>query len=308
MSDRADHRLVEHLRGQFLSSPARGLQTGLGLLWLLDGALQFQSFMYSPGFVAMIRSNAAGQPGWLHDSILWAAGIAAGHLGVLNTLWAVLQVLIGLGLLWRPTVRAALVLSAAWALVVWWFGEGFSMLLMPGMASPFTGAPGAVLYILVGLVAWPGRPGGLLGVRGARTAWAGLWLVLAWLWLEPASAAPDALRNMINAAPSGMSWLSSLQNGAASLTAGLGVPIALGLAALSATIAVAVAVNWRARGWLWLAMALNLAFWLLGQGFGGIFEGGATDPNMGPLMILLSLGLLSLVPLAPRRAHKMVMS
>ena len=51
-----------------------------------------------------------------------------------------------------------------------------------------TGAPGAVLlYGLIGLIVWPnGRPGGLLGVRGARIAWAALWLVMAWLWLRGA--------------------------------------------------------------------------------------------------------------------------
>ncbi|HET9075254.1 MAG TPA: hypothetical protein VFN48_11810 [Solirubrobacteraceae bacterium] len=300
VSGRGDQGLIARLRGQFLSSPSRGLQTGLGLIWLLDGGLQFQSFMYSRGFTAMLRANAVGQPGWVHDSILWAVGLVGAHLGVWNSLWAGLQVLIGLGLLWRPTVRAALMLNIAWALGVWWFGEGFGMMLVPTAASPLTGAPGAAaLYVLVGLLAWPDRPGGLLGVRGARTAWAGLWLVLAWLWLEPASAAPDAIREMLDAAPSGLDWLSRLQHGAASLSAGLGVPIALVLAALSATIAVAVAADWRARGWLWFAVALNLVFWFLGQGLGGIFQGGATDPNSGPLMVLLSLNLLWLVRSAP---------
>ena len=73
-----------------------------------------------------------------------------------------------MGLLYRPTVKLALAVSFAWVLVVWWFGEGFGMLFM-NMANPLTGAPGAVLlYAIVGLLVWPnGRPGGLLGVRGA---------------------------------------------------------------------------------------------------------------------------------------------
>jgi hypothetical protein len=64
-----------------------------------------------------------------------------------------------------------LALSFAWALIVWWFGEAFGMLFMT-MASPLTGAPGAVLlYGIIDLLVWPnGRPGGLLGVRGARIA------------------------------------------------------------------------------------------------------------------------------------------
>ena len=55
-----------------------------------------------------------------------------------------------------------------------------------GMASPLTGAPGAVLlYALVGVIVWPSeRAAGLLDARGARTLWAGLWLAMAWLWLD----------------------------------------------------------------------------------------------------------------------------
>ncbi len=59
-------------------------------------------------------------------------------------------------------------------------------------AMPLTGAPGAVLlYALIGAIVWPNdRPGGVLGVRGARIAWAALWLVMAWLWLlAPSSSA-----------------------------------------------------------------------------------------------------------------------
>ena len=165
------------------------------------------------------------------------------------------------------------------------------------MASPLTGAPGAVLlYVLIGAIVWPnGRPGGLLGVLGARAAWASLWLVMAWLWLVEGGGA-NGIHNAINAAPSGMSWLSSMQDGFASITRGNGVIFAVVLAVLSAAIAIAVAANWRAKEFLILAAVLNLIYWLVGQGFGGIFQGGATDPNAGPLFILLAYTLYNLVP------------
>jgi hypothetical protein len=272
------------------------MQTVLGLIWLLDGGLQFQSFMYSRGFLDMLKANAAGQPGWVHDSIIWGANVASHDLGFWNTLFALTQVAIGLGLLYRPSVKPALALCIGWALIVWWFGEGFGMVLM-NMAAPLTGAPGCVVYALVALIAWPtGRPGGLVGVRGARTMWAALWLVCAGLWLESPSAAPNAVTSIVNGAPSGMSWLSSFQVWVANAAKGDGVAIALVLAAASVAIALAVAYNWRAKQFLWLAIGLNLAYWLLGQGLGGIFAGGATDPNMGPLFILLSYGLYKLVP------------
>lgn len=285
------------LRGYFLDGPARTMQTVLGLLWLLDAGLQFQSFMYSRGFVASIKDGAAGQPGWLHDSIIWGANIAGRDLTLWNTLFALVQVLIGIGLLYRPAVKPALALSIAWALYVWWFGEAFGMLFM-NMAQPLTGAPGGVvMYALVALIAWPnGRPGGLLGVRGARTLWALLWLLMAWLWLEAPSAAPGAVSSMINAAPSGMSWLSSVQEWVATALKGDGVAVAVVLAAASAAIGVAVWRNWRARRFLTLAVLLQLAFWILGQGFGGIFEGDATDPATAPLFMLLAYGLYRLIP------------
>jgi hypothetical protein len=291
----AGSSLSTSTRTYFLSDGRRALQTALGVIWLLDGGLQFQSFMYGRGFTQMLSGLAPGQPGWLHDSILWGANTMAGDQSVWNTLFALTQVLIGLGLLYRPTVRPALTLSFLWALLVWWFGEGFGMMFMT-MASPLTGAPGAVsLYALIGAIAWPGeRPGGLLGVRGARWAWAVLWAGMAWLWLEAPSSGANAISTAIKTAPSGMSWLSTLQLWAARGARGNGLPIALALAGLSLAIGLAVAVNWRAKPFLALAAALNLAYWVIGQGFGGIFQGGATDPNAGLPFIVLAYALYTL--------------
>jgi hypothetical protein len=280
----------------FAADRRRAIQSVLGLVWLLDGGLQFQSFMYSNGFVQMLTGSAVGQPGWLASSVDWGAHLAQHDLAVFNTLFALTQVALGLGLLYRPTVRAALAGSFAWALIVWWFGEAFGMLFM-NMANPLTGAPGAVLlYALVGLLVWPGtRPGGLLGARGAKLAWASLWLVMAWLWLLGPNSSANATHDAINAAPSGMSWLSTVQDWAADAAKGNGLPIALVLAAASAAIAVAVAADWRARRFLVLSIVLSLLYWVLGQGLGGIFEGGATDPNAGPLFVLLACAVYPLV-------------
>jgi hypothetical protein len=288
--------LTSRLRAYLASDPRRTIQTVLGLVWLLDGGLQFQSFMYSKGFIEMLEGGAAGQPGWLASSIKWGAHLAQNDLTVWNTLFALTQVLIGLGLLYRPTVKVALAGSFAWVLVVWWFGEAFGMLFM-NMAEPLTGAPGgALMYALIGLVVWPTvRPGGLLGVRGARIMWAALWMVMAWLWLLAPSSGANATHGAINAAPSGMRWLNAVQNWFAGGAKGNGLVIALVLAALSAAIGVTVGMNWRARPFLLLAIVLNLLYWVVGQGFGGIFEGGATDPNTAPLFVLLACALYSLV-------------
>jgi hypothetical protein len=292
---------AERARAYFASDTTRALQTALGLIWLLDGGLQFQSFMYGKGFIQMLTGMAAGQPGWLHDSVVWGAQTLQSNQTLWNTLFALTQVVIGLGLLYRPTVKPALALSFFWALIVWWFGEAFGMMFML-MASPLTGAPGAVsLYALVAAIAWPSaHPGGLLGVRGARLAWGGLWLLMAWLWLEAPSSSATAISGAIKAAPSGMSWLSTVQNWATTATKGNGLPIALVLAALSVAIGLAVAANWHPKPFLALAVVLNLAYWVFGQGFGGIFQGGATDPNAGPLFVLLACALYTLVPFQTR--------
>src|SRR5665213_4223355 len=161
-------RVLSRVRYYFASDSQRAFQTALGLIWLLDGALQFQPFMYSKGFIQMLTGTAAGQPHWLASSINWAGHLAQSNLTVFNTLFALIQVAIGLGLLYRRTVKPALVLSLVWALVVWWFSEGFGMLFAG--ANPLTGAPAAVLlYAIIGLLVWPDeRPGGPLGLRGAR--------------------------------------------------------------------------------------------------------------------------------------------
>jgi hypothetical protein len=279
------------LRAYFFSDSTRTAQTVLGLFWLLDGGLQFQSFMYSKDFVQTIHAMASGQPHWLGSSVNWGANTAAQNLGLYNSLFALIQIVIGLGLLYRPTVKPALVVSFAWSVFVWWFGEAFGM-LFANSAQPLTGAPGAViLYAIVGLVVWPnGRPGGLLGVLGTRIMWASLWLVSAYLWLLEASSAPNAIHDAINAAPSGMSWLSSLQNGFASVTQGNGLIFALMLAAASTAIALGVAFNRGARQLIALSVVLQLIYWLVGQGLGGIVQADppATDPNAAPLFILLA--------------------
>jgi len=288
---------VAALRTYFFSDSRRTIQSVLGLIWLLDAGLQFQSFMYSNGFIQMLTGMQPGQPHWLASSMNWATGIANAHLDFWNTLFALTQVAIALGILCRPTLKLALGASFAWVFFVWVFGEGAGM-MFANAANPLTGAPGAVLlYGLIGLLVWPNnRPGGLLGLRGARIAWAALWTVMAYLWLIAPNSTANATSNAISIAPSGMNWLGRLMAHAATITKGNGLLIAFVLAAVSIAIGIAVAINWQPRTFLWLAIYLNIIYWVIGQGFGGIPTGGGTDPNAGPLFILLACTLYSLLP------------
>jgi hypothetical protein len=296
----------------------RGLQIALGGIWLLDGLLQFQSYMYSHAFISqVIEPTAKGQPGFISDPILTLAHFYGHDLTLWNTLAAEIQCAIGLGLiLSRRTVRPALFVSFAWAFVVWWFGEGFGTILSGAPVSPLMGAPGAVLvYGLIGLLVWPKVPegersvaegersvadGGLLGDRGGLVVWSLLWLEAAVLWLlnvdRSRGAIHDQLSEMAGASPR---WLASVQSSVAHASQGHGVTIATLLALASVLIALGVWTRLR-TGALVLGVVLSLAYWVLGQSLGGPFWAGqATDVNTGPLFVLLALTLMP----RPRRAR-----
>ncbi len=285
----------------------RALQIALGVLWLLDGALQYQSFMFHKTFVTqVIEPNVVGQPGVIAQPITWVSHLIEPRVAVFNVFAATLQVLIGVGLIYRPTVRAALLASFAWVGGIWWFGEGFGG-LATGNASPLTGAPGAaLLYAIIGLILWPnsrsrtsggGGAGGMLGVKGARIAWAALWLLAAGLWLVPVNRGASASHDAIAEAPSGAAWLSSIEHSGARVAAGNGLVIAIVLALASVAIALAVALDWHPRSFLAAACFISLLYWVFGEGLGGILTGSGTDPGAGLLFVLLAATLYSLAGL-----------
>jgi len=304
-------------RGDLLSP--RSLQLCLGVVWLFVGALQLQPFMFGHGFVTeVILPNAMGQPAAVAAPITLAAHLMTHDPVLLNSLFAGVQILIGVSmirfaLLGRDTVRLVLVASMLWASSVWLVGEGLGGLLT-GMASPLTGAPGAVLlYALLAYLAWPPRKVGTarptdvsrLGAvsppvttlpRGeglpGRVIWAVLWAGSAAMLLAPANRTAQSIRNQILGAASGEpGWLASFQRSVAGATSGHGTAIALGLAIASLAIGIGVFLPRARTAALVLGAALSLTYWVVGQAFGGILTGTGTDPNAGPLFVLLALAL-----------------
>jgi hypothetical protein len=277
----------------------RALQLALAAIWLLDALLQYQAFMFTKGFTQMIRGTAAGNPSVIAHPITWNANLVEHHLVLVNTVFATIQLLIGLGIAFRPTVRAALAGSIVWALGVWWFGEGLGGILS-GAGSPLNGAPGAVIiYALLAVLLWPvdrepAAPftaAGAVGTQVARALWLVLWLSLGYFALTPANRAPQALNGMIAGMESGQpGWLSAIDKGVASLVANQGLAASIVLAAALAVIALGVYLPpSAAKGTLVLAIVVALVIWVVGEAFGGILAGGATDPNSGPLLVLLAL-------------------
>jgi hypothetical protein len=278
----------------------RLLQLALAGIWLLDALLQYQSFMFSNAFSQMIGGTASGNPGVVASPITWDAALVAHHAVLLNSIFATIQLLIAIGIAWRPTVRLALAASIAWSLGVWWFGEGLGMVLT-GSASPVNGAPGAVIiYALLAVLLWPadraGKPAPFTAARAvgapvARALWLVLWLSLAYFALLPGNRAPQALNGMIAGMESGEpGWLAALDRGAASLVAHQGLAASIVLAIALVIIAAGVYLPApAAKGALILAIVVAAAIWVFGEAFGAILTGGGTDPNSGLLLILLAL-------------------
>jgi hypothetical protein len=279
----------------------RWLQLTLGATWLLDAVLQYQAFMFTKAFGQMLADTASGNPAVIADPITWAARIIEDHPGPANAAFATIQLLIGLGIVWRPTVRITLASSVVWSVAVWWFGEGLGGVL-PGNASPVNGAPGAViLYALLAVLLWPADRAGqqppfeaarAVGARAARLLWLVLWGSLAWFAVGPAaSRASQGLHGMISGMASGEpGWLAAVDNGAAGLLARHGQPAAIVLAVLLAVIAAGIyAPRPAARGAVVLAVLVAAAIWVVGEDLGEVFTGSATDPNSGPLLALLAV-------------------
>jgi hypothetical protein len=306
----------------------RKLQLALAALWLLDGVLQFQPVMFGRGFPQTLAASAPGNPALLASPISWSAALIAHHLVVLNAVFATVQVALGLGIAWRPTLRIALAASVAWSLSVWWLGEGFGGLLA-GTATPLNGAPGAVLlYALLAVLLWPADrlPADRLpaarapadrasaaapyvaaravGRRLARASWLALWTGLAVLAVLPASRTPAA--TIAAMAPGQPAWLAWIDTHAATALLHHGPQAAIVLAAAFALVALAPCLPARAaRPLIALALALSAVLWLA-QGLGGILTGSATDPNTAPLLALLALAFWP-APSVPQAARAPLM-
>ncbi|HWE65851.1 MAG TPA: hypothetical protein VG298_04345, partial [Acidimicrobiales bacterium] len=306
---RPAHRFPRLLKTQ------RALQVVLGLFWILDAALQFQPFMFGRSFVTnFILANASGQPTVVSWAITNVGHFLEPHIAVWNTFFALIQVVIGVGLLFRRSVRPALALSFVWALGVWVFGEGLGMLLT-GAASPLTGAPGSVLiYGLIGVLAWPRAAGAAdsnsgespVGVAssaagrgwgGSATAlglWSGYWVLAAILFILPDNRTQTSVSSaIVGMAPGTPGWYSHFLTSFGNFFNTSGTESAWVLAVISLVIGLGPLVRRRIGVFLFAGGVLSLLLWISGQGWlGGVFSGTGTDPNTGPLVILLAFAMV----------------
>jgi len=304
--------LIDPTRRSFsLVRTQRILQIILGLFWLLDAGLQFQPFMFRSSFTTTyLLNNAQNQPDVIRWIITNVGHFVGPHVAVWNTFFALIQVAIGVGLLFRRTVRPALAVSFFWAFGVWFFGEGLG-LIFTGSASALTGAPGSVfIYGLMGMMAWPRsptrqvtqQPVGMAssaagqGIGGANTpllVWSGYWSLAAVLFLLPNNRTPTSVSSAITGMSSGEpSAYSHFLNSFGNQFGSGGVWSAWLLAIGSLIVGFGPLLFRRPTPFLALGGLLAAFFWVSGQGLGGIFTGSGTDPNTGPLIILLALAMV----------------
>lgn len=296
------------------------LTIALGMIWLLDAVLQFQPYLYTSAFPDGIRAAGLGSPAWVSGPDRWAAELIATNVPVWNTLFALTQLAIGLGLLTRRYRTAALAGSIAWAIMVWWLGEGLGATLA-GPADALTGFPGAVLiYAIIAALLWPSpgqrragdrppsRPAAtgpaLRSQRAAKIVWVLLWAGLALETLRPSERTGhllhDELDNQATAEPGWLQHLDHLSAGVASTHHAL-VSIILVIAFTLAAALVALPFDRAVRVGAWFAASVGIVIWGLGQNFGGILTGHATDPNSG---LLLAVFALCFVPVTTVRVDE----
>jgi len=283
----------------------RFLQIALGVIWLLDGVLQFQPYMFTKDFVKdILIGSAQGNPGFIYQPTIFIAHFVEPHIVVWNALFATVQTAIGLGILagvfFRRVwiLKAALVGSIAWSVLVWWLSEGMGGIFTG--ASPLVGAPGAViLYLVIAIILWPSNENLIpqeleqrsprLASLPTRAVWLGLWALCAFLLLEPPNQGRGSVSTTISQAASGEPRvLHGLLTTAAKGLNGAGPWVDSLLAVVMLLVGLGGFFMVYPKVFLIVSMVLGIGIWIFSEALGGILTGQGTDPNSGPLWVLLA--------------------
>jgi hypothetical protein len=260
-------------------------------LWLLDGALQFQPYMFSKEFMAGILGMAnMGLPGFLGHADFRVAILLAAHPAFWNAVFASVQVALGAGLIFGRgrVVDAARGASIVWALGVWVIGEGAGGMFMGG-TSLLTGAPGAaLLYALVAIMVWPPR----IRAGAGRALWAVVWTgsaLLELVGINHASGVPGA--QITDGAFREPGPVAAADRAVGHLVAGQGALFAVCLLVAAIAIGAGALSDRTLRPALIAGGAVAIFIATAGQNVGQVLTGQGTDPGTGPLLILMAFSL-----------------
>jgi hypothetical protein len=287
----------------------RQVRAALGVLWLVDAALQAQPALFTAAWWRTdLSQSVMGEPMVINHSIFWAVNLIAAHAAVWNSLFIAIQVVIGVALLLGRWERVAILASIPWALGIWWVGEGFGT-LPSGFAIAAAGSPGPVLfYPLIAVLAWPQKmkegvvspkrvAASAVGERAGAIAWLVLWAGQALLQI-PWSLPPGQVlvANVQEHSLDQPSWVAATARLAEGLARNHPLALTVTLAFAQVVIGAGILFPRARRGALRAGIGLSLVFWLSFQGLGGLAGGGTTDPGAAPLMILLALSLWPMEP------------
>ena len=288
------------------------LRWGFGVIWLVDGILQFQVSMplgLANNVVAPLTGNT---PSWLHS--LMSHGVFLWNTHPINLAVGVAWLQVGIGLVLLvsngKTGRIAGLVSALWAALVWLIGNGAGGIFVTG-ASFLFGWPGATFfYAMTGIwlflkpetfhrwfslvtlrvVAIIVALGALLQVLPSTEFWHG--------------GNSNALTVMTSymtkiAQPHWLAWLSrGVGRIAGSIGGGFNVIVVLWLVACAGGLWFATKKGWR---WpVWTLVAGCLFFWFTSEDT-SLFGGLSTDFNsLLPLAVLAWCASPSWQDAAPR--------
>lgn len=270
----------------------RRLAVALGCVWILDGLLQAEPPNFARSYpLGQLAQSVMGAPPWEHRAIYDLIGPFVAHWPLWNLAAVVVQLSIGLALVSGVAPRAALALSFAWAPVVWLVGEGMGT-VPTGFGMLLFGAPGpVVLYVMLGILAWPRSRSPAISLHAWCTVWVSLWVGGALLqvpWVYPAAEVFRA--NFEEAALGQPAWATA----ASGLLERMVLTAPVAWSVLLGALAVAIGLggtfaNRHRRLWLVGAIGLSALSWIGAQSFGGLCSWGATDIGTAPLVALLAL-------------------
>ncbi len=268
-----------------------GLQRALGVIWLIDAGLQAEPAKFAHAYpLGTLAQSVMGEPNWINRSIFAGIHPFVAYWPLWNLGAVLIQLVIGICLVTGRFTKGALGVSIIWALVVWWLGEGFGTLLS-GFGLMAAGAPGpALLYVLLAVMAWPraGRPD--VDHRTWTVTWVTLWVSAAILEYPFSHPVGQVLQANLEENLSTTRLLASTSTWFGHVASGHAVTVAVALAVLQVTIGLgALFANGWPRLWPALGIFLSLFFWVVVQQLGGLPGTGATDPDLGPLMVVLGL-------------------
>lgn len=269
----------------------RALRWGFGILWILDGLLKLQPKMFTSALVInVLGPNALNdQPKWLYSLMFQGANLWHAGLPVTTLLLAIVELLLGIGLLFARGrwFRLTLWGILAWCAVVWVMAEGMGGILT-GSATFAEDSPGSTPFYALGalLLLYPSI------VRPTLHRWAGaFWAAAAVVQCLPYNWSASQIAGIfgdVSMNGGEPAFIDRLNNNF--LMMGYHAPVVMNLI-MVAVMAVLAWGYWnrRIKGPIWWLTIAWLAFlWMVPQAFATLFTGTATDlGDAFPLILLL---------------------